>query len=178
MADKTQGQTVITALIIPLSSASAPPRPTPGPTPPGGSRRGLTTRCRATCRTRSIRFIGRCRRACRSTPSMASPRTGRTRTRVCRVSSRARTRVCRGRSRIPSTPSCCRRARATGCRSTSGGQMTLSGYRASWQRSRGRIRACRRSRRTPSSCRRMASCRRTRVHRSNGCVAGRPRPAG
>ncbi len=32
MADKTQGQTVITALIIPLSSASAPPRPTP----PGG----------------------------------------------------------------------------------------------------------------------------------------------
>ena len=34
MADKTQGQTVITALIIPLSSASAPPRPSPGPTPP------------------------------------------------------------------------------------------------------------------------------------------------
>ncbi len=32
MADKTQGQTVITALIIPLSSASAPPRPTQPPT--------------------------------------------------------------------------------------------------------------------------------------------------
>ena len=39
MANKTQGQTVITALIIPLSSASAPPRPTPGPTPPGGGGR-------------------------------------------------------------------------------------------------------------------------------------------
>lgn len=36
MADKTQGQTVINALIIPLSSSSAPPRPHPGPTPPGG----------------------------------------------------------------------------------------------------------------------------------------------
>jgi hypothetical protein len=35
MADKTQGQTVINALIIPLSSSSAPPRPHPGPTPPG-----------------------------------------------------------------------------------------------------------------------------------------------
>ncbi len=34
MADKTQGQTVITALIIPLSSASPPPRP--HPQPPGG----------------------------------------------------------------------------------------------------------------------------------------------
>ena len=36
MADKTQGQTVITALIIPLSSASAPPRPTQPPQPGGG----------------------------------------------------------------------------------------------------------------------------------------------
>ena len=34
-----QGQNIITALIIPLSSASAPPRPTPGPTPPSSGAR-------------------------------------------------------------------------------------------------------------------------------------------
>lgn len=36
MADKTQGQLVINALIIPLSSSSAPPRPTQPPQPPTG----------------------------------------------------------------------------------------------------------------------------------------------
>jgi hypothetical protein len=40
MADKTQGPVVYTALIMPLSSASAPPRPSPGPTPPSGGQPG------------------------------------------------------------------------------------------------------------------------------------------
>jgi hypothetical protein len=35
MADKTQGQLVITALIIPLHSSTAPPRPHPQPPQPG-----------------------------------------------------------------------------------------------------------------------------------------------
>ena len=113
------GPNSMVALIIPMSSSSAGPKPQP----PGQPASAGQDAARAICRGLSIRSTTRCRLARRSILRMAFPRTAHVRIRACQGRSRSLTKVCQSLPVSRRIPSCCRRATAIGSRSTSGGRV-------------------------------------------------------